>query len=398
MIKRPIFLIVILVMITLPILCQKDDTELELARTQEYIAATVKQGQEKIAALEAYIKKFPDTSQKWTKLAYYSMAVEYFQMKNYEEAIKYGKMTLDMGAPGQGEEARLYLVIGNSYGVKNASIYNKDDALTYTNKAISFASANGLKDVLSEAKKLKEKLTGPPPKKLTPEQKIKKYYADGEYDEAISYYKNLDESEKSKTEIHETYVNALFKNKSYDSAIQEFKTLYTNNKKALYALRIGDAYTEKSKRDKKFLDSAVDYYLEASLLYEKEGNSANSKIAFKKAEYELFDKYDFNDKVKAYDAKLKKSQTSAQKNEEEIRRLRGELRALKRRLRREYQDYAPPPYEEEKVKKLEDQIARLEAGVSAETDEEGAKLEEERNRIKKEYDALLTKAKKRLNL
>lgn len=396
--KRLTFLIVIVIMIALPLVPQKGDTERELARTQEYIAATVKQGTEKIAALQAYIQKFPDKSQKWTKLAYYSMAVEYFQMKDYANAVKYGKMTLDMGAPGQGEEGRLYLVIGNSYGVKSASIYDKDQALNYTNKAITFASANGLKDVLSEAKKLRGKLTAPPPKKMTPEQQIKKHYADMAYSEAISFYRGLGASDKANPEIHKTYANALFKAKRYDSALKEFTALYEADKKGIFALRIGDIYAERGKKNKKLLDSAVDYYLESGLLYEKEGNKTNAKVAFKKAEYQLFEKYDFNKKVKAFEAKLSKDRASAQKNEAEIRRLKKELRNENRRLRREYQDILPPQYEQNKIKKLEETIARLEAGESADTSDEGDRLEQEKKRIQKEYDQLLAAAKKRLNL
>lgn len=157
--KRPTVLIVIAIMIVLQLVSQKVDTEQGLDREREYIiAAYVKQGAERIAALKSYIQKFPDKSQKLTKRAHYSLAIEYFKMKHYAEAVKYSKMTLDMGASVKGEEGRLYLVIGNSYGVKSASIYDIDQALEYTNKAINFAAANGLNDVLQYAKKLKRKL------------------------------------------------------------------------------------------------------------------------------------------------------------------------------------------------------------------------------------------------
>jgi len=398
--KKTIFLIFLFVWLALPVLSQKDNTEVELARTQEYINATIKQGEEKISALQAYIKKFPETTQKWTKLAYYSMAVEYFQVKKYDEAVKYAKQTLTMGAPGKGEEARLYLVIGNSYGVKGSPIFNTEDALKYTGQALEFAAANGLKDVVEEARNLKEKLSGPPPKQLTPEQKIKKYYSDFDYDGAISYFGTLGEADKNNPEIRETYAGALLKKNNLDAALKEFEAMYAKDKKANYALRIGNVYEEKAKKNKQFIDSAVNFYLEAGLLYQKEKNTTNGKLALDKAKYELFEKYDFNKKAKDYEAKVGKSKSSAQKNTQEIDRLEREIRQIERRLRKEYGDLEPPDFETEKLTKLEKQVAKLKSGGSSSpgNDAEGIKLEQEKQRIEKEFNDLLAQAKKRLGL
>jgi len=398
--KKTFFLIFLFVWLVLPVLSQKDNTEVELARTQEYINATIKQGEEKIAALQAYIKKFPETTQRWTKLAYYSMAIEYFQVKKFDEAVKYAKQLLSMGAPGKGEEARLYLVIGNSYGVKGSAVFSNEEALKYTSQALEFAAANGFKDVVEEARNLKEKLSGPPPKQLTPEQKIKKCYADFDYDGAISYYGTLGEADKNNPEIKETYAGALLKKNNLDAALKEFEAMYAKNKKAVYALRIGDVYVEKAKKGKQFVDSAVNSYLEAGLLYQKENNTTNAKIALDKAKYQLFEKYGFNKKAKDYEAKIGKTKSSAQKNTQEIERLEREIRQIERRLRKEYGDLEPPDFEVQKVTKLEQQIAKLKAGGSSSggDDAEGIKLEQEKQRIEKEYNDLLAQAKKRLGL
>jgi len=398
--KKFIYVILITLLMVLPCLAKQTDADKEVARTQEFIAATMKKGAEKISALNAYVKKFPESSSRWTRLAYYNLVVEYFQTKKYAQAAKFGEKTLKMGSLSEGEEGRLLLVVANSYGVKSASIFNKDKALEWAKKAVSFAQAKNVKDVLAEAKKLKKQLSGPPPKKISPEQKIKMHYADEEFSAAISYYKGLGAADKNNPEIHKTYANALFKANKLDSALNEFKTLYSKDKKGIFAIRLADIYAKKSRRNKKLIDLAVDYYLEASLLYSKEGNSSNQKVAYQKAEYQLFEKYGFNAKIKKYNETLKKSRSSVQKNESEIRRLKRELRKHKRRLYREYdaQDLEAPSYERDKTRKLQQKIRALESGVSPQSTDAGAKLEEERKRIKKELDELKAKAKKRLGL
>ncbi|MCK5056055.1 MAG: tetratricopeptide repeat protein [Candidatus Aminicenantes bacterium] len=374
----------------------------ELARTQDYIAAATKQGAAKIKALKDYIKKFPNTRQKWTRYAYYSLATENFQSKNFSGAIKYAKETLKIGAPGQGgEEGRLYLVLGNSYGIKGEANFNQSEALKYTDKAIAFASGrDDLKDVLQEARKLKKSLTGPPPVKLTPEQKIKRHYSNEEYAQAISFYKSLGAADKGNLEVHKVYANALFKNKNYNSALTEFQALYEKEKKGGYASRMAEIYSKKAKKDKKSCDSAVRYYLEASLLYQQEQNSSNRKAAFTKARFEIYEKYGFNKKIEAYNKQQQQNVSSAKKNEQEIRRLKLELRKQERHIRRTYErnDIYPPDYELEKKEKLAEKIAALEAGGTVESSDEGAKLEEERKRIEKELKDLMAQAKKRLNL
>jgi hypothetical protein len=397
--KRLTFFVLIFIVVAFLGLSQNEDRE--MARTQDYISATTKQGAAKITALQDYIKKFPNTKEKWTRYAYYSLTTEYFQCKNYAEAVKFAKKTLEIGVPGTGgEEGRLYLILGNSYGVKGGAIFDRQEALRHTDKAISFATDKGLNDVLQEAKKLKKSLSGPPPVKLTPEQKIKRFYSNGDYAEAISCYRGLGASDKENSEIHKVYANALFKMKNYDSALKEFEALYANEKTGMYASRMAEIYSVKVRKDKKFFDSAVIYYLEASLLYKKEQYASNEKATFNKAKYTIYEKYGFNKKIEAYNKKQKQSQSAAKNNVEKIASLKRELRKHERYMRKTYErnDMDPPGYELEKSEKMKKEIAALESGETAESSDEGTKLEEERKRIEKELNDALAQAKKRLNL
>jgi hypothetical protein len=396
--KKVLFVGLFMALVVLPGLFGQTDADREVKRTQDFIAATTKKGTEKVDALMAYIKEFPETTSRWTRLAHYHLAIGYFELKDYGKAVEYANKTLKIGSLEAGEEGRLLLVIANSYGVKSASIFNQDKALEFANKAISFSESNNLDDVLAEAKKLKRQLSGPPPKKVTPEQQIKMYYSDDDFTGAISFYQKLGAADKANPEIHRTYANALFKANQLDSAVKEFKTLYSKEKKAIYALRLGEIYTQQAKRNNSLNDSAVNFYLEASVLYGKEGNAANQKVAYQKAEFQLFEKYGFNKKVNALADQQKKSQASAEKNESQIRRLEYELRKLQRQIQREYVDIDPPPYITDKVKDLQKKIAALKSGATPQATDEAAKLEEEKKKIQDELKDLLAKVKKQLGV
>lgn len=394
--KKVLIVTLFMALVVLPCLFGQTNADREVKRTQDFIAATTKKGSAKVNALNAYIKEFPETSSRWTRLAHYHLAIGYFELKNYGKAVEYANKTLKIGSLEAGEEGRLYLVIANSYGVKSASIFNQDKAVEFAKKAVSFAESKNLADVLKEAKKLKRQLSGPPPKKISPEQQIKMHYSDEDFSAAISYYQKLGAADKANPEIHKTYANALFKANRLDSALKEFKALYAKDKKAVFALRMADIYAQKAKRNNSLNDSAVNYYLEASVLYGKEGNTNNQKVAYQKAEFQLFEKYGFNKKVKALAAQQKKNKASAEKNASQIRRAKFELRKLKRQIQREYVDIDPPKYITDKVKELQKKIRALESGASPQATDAAAKLEEEKKKIQDELKSLLAKVKKQL--
>lgn len=396
--KKLSFLILISFFIILPCLGQDD-----IGYTKDYIDAMQKTGNERIAALKTYIQKYPDTSGQFTRLAYYWLALDYFQAKNYEEAVKRGEERLKMGNFGQGEEARMTLMLANSFAVKSASIFNKDKALEYIEKAMDLGNKDNDKDVVKTAQDLKKSLSGPvapPPPNLTPEQKIKRHASLDEYSEAIAYYKTLGDSDKNNPEIQKTYANALFKVDQADAALKEYQALYAKDRKGSYALRIGEIYAKKAEKSKVYCDSAVTYFLEAGLLSQKENNPANVKAAFGNAEFQLFEKYDYNKKVKEVEATQKKGAASAQKNQAAIKEKEKELRKLKKKIRDEYEsmDMGAPPYLEDQVTKLEQDIETLKAGGNTGDSGEFAKLEAEMVRIQKELETLKSSAKKRLNL
>ena len=397
--KKLIFVILLTTLVVLPCLSLQE-VDREVARTQDYITAATKKGVEKINALKVYIKKFPEKTSRWTRLAYYQLAVGYYEVKNYKEAIKMGEQRLKMGSYGKGEEGRLNLVLANSYGIKNTPQFNKDKALKYINRAIELAKKSGDKDVLNIAKSLKNQLYGPSPKTISPEQKIKMLYSNEEYWQAISYYKTLGAADKNNFEIHLTYAHSLYKTNKFDSALKEYKTLYSKQKKGIIALRMGDIFSKKGKRDKAFYDSAATYYVHANFRYKKEGSISHSKVALQKAEVALGDKYDYNKKVKALQDKQKKSQASAKKNEQLIRKKQRELKILLRRIRKEYEaiDIPPPLYLEEEVKKLEHEIAAFQSGISTDDSAEIVKLNELKKKIKIELETLKANVKKELNL
>lgn len=397
--KKLIFIILFTTLVVLPCLSLQE-ADREVARTQDYITAATKKGVEKINALKAYIKKFPEKTSRWTRLAYYQLAVGYYEVKNYKEAIKMGEQRLKMGIYGKGEEGRLNLVLANSYGIKNTPQFNTDKALTYINRAIEKAKKSGDKDVLNIAKRLKKKLYGPSDKTISPEQKIKMLYSKKKYGQAISYYKTLGVADKGNFEIHLIYAHSLYKTDTFDSALKEYKTLYSKQKKGIIALRMGDIYSKKGKRDKALYDLAATYYVHANFRYKKEENSSYSKVALQKAEVALGDKYDYNKKAKSLQAKQEKSQASAKKNEQLIRKKQRELKTLLRKIWKEYEaiDIAPPPYLEEQVKKLQQEIAAFQSGVSADDSAEIAKLDELKKKIKIELETLKADVKKELNL
>jgi len=398
--KHFILILILTITFVLPTFTIQTSEDEEITRTQDYTNAILKKTpQEKVNAFKAYIRKYPDTTQKFTKLAYYMLTVNYFHTKDYIQTARTGEKTMALGdLPTKGEQARLYLVVGNSYGVKRISIYNKDKALQYTNRAITLARGHD-QGVLKAAQSLKKKLTGPPPVKQTPEQKIKMLvYQDDDYSGAISYYRGLSQTDKNKLPIYETYATALMKAKRYNDALREFNALYAKDKKGKYAKNLAEIYSGKAKSNRQYFKQAVDYYIESAILFRKEGSTSKHNAALNLGKYQLFEKYQFNTKIKKYNADQQKNKSSAAKNAAAIKKLARELRKHKRHLRKTYDvnDLDPPTYEVEKTQKLEKRIEILKSGGSAKSEAEGDKLMAEKKKIEKEFQNRVSEIKNRM--
>ncbi len=393
--KRLLLIGLITVSLMIPCLARQTDADREVARTQEFIQATQqKTAQARINALTAYIKKFPDTTKRWTILAYYQLAINYYHVKNYTNAVKNGETAMKLGVPA-GEEARLNLVLAESYGLKDSPLYDKTKALKHAEKAISLAKDD--KDVKSAAQKIKKGLTAPPPPKETPEQKIKRLvYQDDDFTGAISFYRGLGAADKGNPAIHESYAYALFKANRLDSALAEYNTLYEKEKKAKTAYRLAEIYSAKAGKAGKYHDNAVNAYIEAGILYEKEGNNSNKDIALKKGKHQLYTKYNYFTKLDRYNAKLKKNQSSASKNQEAILKAKRDLRRHQRYMRNTYPDIDPPQFELDKERNLEKKIAMLESGGTEDMSKERDELKNEEARIEKEFDQSVSQVKTRL--
>jgi len=393
--KKLFFIGILTLIFIIPIFSQNyEDAGMDY--TKAIMQKTIKA---KITAFKAYIKQYPDTTKRFTKLAYYQLALNYFQNKNYSQAIKYGDKTKKFKDIGHGEEARIYLILGNSYAIKSLSLYNKDLALKYTNKAISLARANKLNDVLSAAKNLKEKLTVPPPPSETSEQKMMRLvHQDEDYISAISFYKTLSSNDKQKNKIHKAYTVALLKSNRLDSALKEFLSIYANEKTGITAYRIGNIYEKKAKRNRKLYNNAAKYYVESYLLYRKEENSTNATSAKSYAKNMIVGKYNLQAKIDRYNAKQKKNKSSAARNKDEIASVKRQIRREKRRIYRAYPDIEPPAYEYDKMDKLEKKLKALKSGTTKSSDKEGLALQKEIKKVDIELNDLITNTKKRLEL
>lgn len=393
--KKLFFIGALILLFIIPIFSQNYENA-GMDYTKAIMQKTIKA---RITAFKAYIQQYPDTTKRFTKLAYYQLALNYFQNKNYSQAVRYGEKTKRFKDLGHGEEARIYLILGNSYAIKGSSLYNKELALKYTNKAISLARANKLNDVLSAAKNLKEKLTVPPPPSETSEQKIMRLvHQDEDYISAISFYRSLSNKDKINPSIHKAYSIALFKANKLDSALKEFVSMYAKEKTGITAYYIGNIYEKKAKRNRKLYNNAAKYYVESYLLYKKEEKKTNATSAKSYAKNMIVKKYNLQAKIDRYNAKQKKNQSSAARNKEEIASVKRQIRREKRRIDRAYPDIEPPAYEYDKTNKLQKKLKALKSGTSTYSDKEGLALQKEIKKVDIELNDLITNTKKRLEL
>jgi len=376
--------------------------DMENAGIDYTTALQKKPGEQRIAAFETYIKNYPDPAQNiFTKLAFYWLAVDNYNSKNYDKAIRNGEKAVALGGMEAKLEAGVYLILGSSYG---ASI-SKEKALKWAEKAVEFAQKNGIGDIAKQAQALKNELIGvpkQPAKPLTSLGKIGQLYNQKKYDEAISMFNSFGQNDKSDDTIFEIYARCLTGAGKLEAAVKEFTDAYANNRKAVNAERLGNIYLAKAKKDKKFYDSAINYQIEAGLLYQKEKNTTRQEALLKNAKYWLYEKYDYNAKIKKYNATVKPVKPVVS-NDKEIKRLEYERDKLERDLARKYVDIEMPGYEQDKVDKIQQQIDKLKAGNSQQPAENpnsaaAQELMKEQQRIEAEFKTLSDQAREKLGL
>lgn len=374
---------------------------LENAGIDYTTALTKKGGAERITAFETYIKNYPDPAQNvFTKLAYYWLTVDYYNSKNYDQAIRNGEKAVALGGMEAKLEAGVYLILGSSYGANK----NKEKALTWAEKAIGFSKSKGISDIAKQAQALKDELSGAakkPAKPLTSLEKIGQLYNQKKYEEAISMFNSFGQNDKSDEKIFEIYARCLMSAGKLDAAVKEFTEAYASSRKAVNAERLGNIYLSKAQKEKKSLDKAISYQIEAGLLYQKEKNTSRQNALLKNAKYWLYEKYDYNAKIKKYNATVKTAKPAVN-NDKEITRLQYEYSKLERELARKYVDIEMPGYEQDKLDEILEQINKLKKGNGQSAEDPNSavaqELMKEQQRIEAEFNSLTEQAKKKLGL
>lgn len=353
----------------------------------------------RISAFQNYLKTYTDLNNKFVRLAHYQLAINFFEAKKYKETVDMAKKALGMklGEIDPGAEARVTLVLANAYGIRSAETFNQPEALKYATKAIELGQKCDDPEVVKTAEQLKEKVSAPPPKQMTPLQKFQYAISEDSWQEAITEFKGLSADEKADSNNRYLYVNALINARQEAAAVKELEAMYAAAKEARVAKKLAEIYMKRAKKNNPdSYNAGVDMYLETGLLYQKEGNSKSSKAALDLAMYELGNKYGFNDAVKKVNAEAARGQQQAAQNKERIRKLEYEIRLEERRIRRQYQDIEPPPYELEKIEKMKKQLAAAKSGASTQTTDAAEKLAETKKQIDSEYNSRLAEARNRI--
>ena len=350
----------------------------------------------RIKCFEGYLQTYPDTGKKFTRLAYCMLALNHFDTKNYVKTVEIGEQSLKIGVPDDGLGAKLLLAMGSAYGIGSSAVFDKSKSIKYTDQAIVLADKAGLTELAQNARELKTRLSAPQTPQMSPEQLFKKYYSQGRYSEAIAQYKKLPDANKQNPEIREIYAKALLKSGQLDPALKEFTALYAENKIAKYASSISGIYGEKAKRNRTlYKDSAV-YLIEASLLYQKEGNQANVNKAINKAKYNYYELYNLNKRIDDYNKKSKPKPPSEEEIKKRVRKIEYMIRKEERRLEEKYPDTDPPDFELKTLNKLKKDLQLVKSGPGPVEDKEGAELLAQQEKVDKEFDALVAQVKSRI--
>lgn len=353
----------------------------------------------RIAAYESFIKTYTDQNNKFVRLAHYQLAINLFELKKYKETVAMAKKALGMklGEIDAGAEARVALVLANAMGIRSAETFDQPEALKYAKMAIELGQKSDDPEVVKTAEQLKEKLSAPPPKQMTPLQKFQYAISEEIWQDAIKEYKGLADAEKTDAENRFLYATALINAKQEAAGIKEFEAMYASKKEARVAKKLADFQMKKARKGTPdSFNAGIDMYLETGLLYQKEGNAKNGQAALAQAKFELGNKYGFNDAAKKVNDEVAKAQKAAGQNQATIRKLTNDIRLEERRIRKTYGDQEPPQYEYEKIEKMKKQLTAAKSGASTQTSDAAEKLNELKKQIDTEYNTRLADARNRI--
>ena len=350
----------------------------------------------RVKCLEGYLQTYPDTGNKFTRFAYCMLAINYFDAKNYVKTVEIGEQSLKIGGLDDGLRAKLFLAMGSAYGIDSSPVFEKSKAIKYAGQSIELSEKAGLNELAQKARGLKTMLSAPPTPQMSPEQMIKKYYKEGRYSEAIAQYKKLPDTIKNNPDIREILAKSLHKSGQLDIALNEFSALYADNKKARYASSISDIYEEKAKGNRTLFKNSAMYLIEASLLYQKEDNPANVDKAIKKAKYNYYELYNLNAKIDIYNKKSKPKPPSEEEIKNKVRRIEYMIRKEERKLEEKYPDTDPPDFELKTLNKLKKDLELVKSGPGPIEDKEGAELVAQKEKVDKEFAALVAQLKSRI--
>jgi tetratricopeptide (TPR) repeat protein len=222
-----------------------------------------------IQAFEAYLLKYPDSE--YHKYVYVLLAKDYLGVGNQLEAIKYAgkaeKFIHQLNLP-ELEMTVLYILLSADYLGRQ----DKEKASVYADKVIQVASGKQedvWKKLLASAQGIKNK-TGVTPIKVSPIKRAGELYKAGKTDEALKI----------------------------------FRDEYKLKKDGAVAYNIGIILAQKAKADKMLVAEAVNYLLEASVLY-----PPKSQEAMKLAEGLFFGHYIDKDTGLNYNGLIQRAET-----------------------------------------------------------------------------------------
>lgn len=353
---------------------------------------------ERIKALKQFILEFPDTTNMYVKLAHYQLAVNSFQNKDYQAAIQFAEKRTGMGAFGEGEEARLYLVLGNAYAIKKNPLYNRAKAIGHIKKAMNIARASEDDQIFDAARQLLIKVNEPETPQQTPLQKFKQSYADEGYAKAAETYKTLSKEEKAQRENRLIYSSCLYRLGKLEDALNDLNQLYAERKEAKIAVRIAQIYSDKSSKNNSFLNQAAQKYVEAGLLYENEKEYLRRDKANQQALVQLQKKYKYKEQYDKVQRSIKQNQNASEKNSQEIRKVKSRLREINRSIRNDYPDIDPPQYLTDEQNRLEKRLEVLESGAGDQNAKDIEKLEALRKSIESELVNLKRQLRKQFQI